>query len=109
MLFLLALVLALIFLPWPWNFAVIVIVAACEAAVAFFGIRYSRRRRARVGVETMIGETGVVLTPLAPDGQVKIDGEIWQAHSDGDAPVGATVRVRGVHGLTLDVERARTT
>ena len=109
MLLILALVLALIFLPWPWSFAVILVAAACEAAVAFFGIRYSRRRRARVGVETMIGETGVVVTPLAPDGQVKIDGEIWRAHSDSGAPVGTTVRVRKVDGLTLDVERARTT
>jgi membrane protein implicated in regulation of membrane protease activity len=109
MLFLLALVLALIFLPWPWNFAVIVIVAACESAVAFFGIRYSRRHRARVGVEMMIGETGVVVTPLAPDGQVKIDGEIWQAHSDSATPIGATVRVKAIDGLTLDVERATAT
>jgi membrane-bound serine protease (ClpP class) len=104
MLLILALILALIFLSWPWNLAVIMIAAACEASVAVLGIRYSRRRRTRVGVETLIGTTAFVITPLGPDGQVKVNGEIWQAHSERKARVGETVLIRAVDGLTLEVE-----
>jgi len=104
MLLILALVLALIFLPWPANFAVIMIAAVCEASIAVFGIRYTRRRRARVGVETMVGKTATVLMQLAPDGQVKVNGEVWKAHSERGAQVGETVRISAVHGLTLEVE-----
>ena len=104
MLLILVLILALIFLPWPWNLAVILIAGACEVSVAVLGIRYTRRRRARVGVETLVGTTASVITPLAPDGQVRVNGEIWQAHSQREAPVGATVFVRAVNGLTLEVE-----
>jgi membrane-bound serine protease (ClpP class) len=105
MLLILALILALIFLPWPLNFAVILIAGVCEASIAVFGIRYSRRRRARVGVETLIGKTAVAITPLDPDGQVKVNGEIWQAHSEREARVGEMVVIEAVNGLTLEVER----
>lgn len=104
MLLILALVLALIFVPWPWNFAVIMIAAACEASIVVLGIRYSRLRRTRVGVETLIGTTAFVISPLGPTGQVKVNGEIWQAHSEREAPVGETVLIRAVNGLTLEVE-----
>jgi len=78
MLVILALVLMLIFLPW--------------------------RRRARVGVETLIGTSAMVITPLVPDGQVKVNGEIWQAHSQREVRVGEAVLIRAVNGLTLEVE-----
>jgi membrane-bound serine protease (ClpP class) len=62
------------------------------------------RRRARVGVETLIGTSAMVITPLVPDGQVKVNGEIWQAHSQREVRVGEAVLIRAVNGLTLEVE-----
>jgi membrane protein implicated in regulation of membrane protease activity len=100
------LILALLFLPWPWNLVVIAAAAAFEVALATFGIRYTRRRRAQVGVQTLVGETGEVITTLAPFGQVKVDGVIWRARAEGGAGVGETVRINRVEGLTLEVERA---
>jgi len=55
----------------------------------------------------MIGTLAEAITPLAPDGQVKVDGEIWQAHSADGAGAGDHVRITGVKGLTLQVEKAR--
>jgi membrane-bound serine protease (ClpP class) len=103
----LALVLGLIYLAWPWNAAVVVLAAACEVGEAVVGIRYTRRRRAAVGVETLIGASAAVISPLAPDGQVKVNGEIWQAHAEGEARVGEHVRITAVNGLTLEVEPMR--
>jgi membrane-bound serine protease (ClpP class) len=104
MVLILTLILALVFLPWPANAAAIVIAAAWEVSGAMLSIRYSRRGRAQVGVETLVGTTASVITPLLPDGQVRVNGEIWQAHSEHGAPVGETVLIRAVNGLTLEVE-----
>ena len=108
MLLILALILALIFLPFPWSLAVIALAAAMELGLWFFGIRYRRRRRAQVGVQTMIGTVGEAIGALDPEGQVKVDGEIWKAHGPADIRAGDNVRVTGVNGLTLEVEKAET-
>jgi membrane-bound serine protease (ClpP class) len=106
MLLILALILALIFLPWPWNLAVIAAAACFEVLLAVFGVRYTRRPRVRVGIETLVGATAEAITALDPDGQVKVNGEIWEAHSDPGVQAGASVRITGVRGLTLHVEPA---
>jgi membrane-bound serine protease (ClpP class) len=103
---LLALVLALVFMPWPWSLAVIAVAASCEIAIMVFGIRYTRRRRSTVGVDSLVGASAEVVTTLAPTGQVTLDGEIWRAHAEAGAQVGDTVRIRSVEGLTLEVEPA---
>ena len=100
------LILALLFLSWPWNLVVIGAAACFEAALATYGIRYTRRRRAQVGVQTMIGASAEVITTLAPRGQVRVGGVIWEAHAADGARVGETVRITSVEGLTLEVERA---
>jgi membrane-bound serine protease (ClpP class) len=101
-----ALLLALLLLPSPWGLIVIALAVVCEVSLAVFGIRYSRRRRAQVGAQTLIGDTADVITALAPTGQVMHGGEIWAAHSAQGARVGELVRITGVAGLTLEVERA---
>jgi membrane-bound serine protease (ClpP class) len=101
-----ALILALLFLPTPWNLVVIAVAAGLETAFWVLGIRYSRRRRAQVGVQTMVGRVGEALTALAPAGQVKVDGEIWEARAPAGAKAGQTVRITRIDGLTLEVEPA---
>jgi membrane-bound serine protease (ClpP class) len=100
-----ALIVALLFLPFPWDVVVIGLAAVCEAAFWTLGIRYSRRRRVEVGVQTMVGRLGEATTPLAPAGQVKVDGELWEARAKGLVEAGETVRISSVDGLTLEVER----
>ena len=61
-------------------------------------------RRDAVGVEALIDRVGVVTTDLWPEGQVKVDGELWQARCDGGANLGTRVVVTGIERLTLTVE-----
>jgi membrane-bound serine protease (ClpP class) len=103
-LLILALILALLLLSWPWNLVVVSLVGVCEVAVVWLAIRYTKRRRAQVGIETMIGTTAYVITALTPDGQVRVNGETWLARSEHAASVGKTVRITGVEGLILEVE-----
>jgi membrane-bound serine protease (ClpP class) len=62
------------------------------------------RNKAITGEQGMINAVGVTPTELAPEGQVFIRGEFWDAQSAQPIPSGARVRVRSVQGLKLTVE-----
>lgn len=80
---------------------------AISFGLAWIALR-ARRGKVLTGPQAMLGAIAVVQTPLAPDGQVEIRGELWKASLRGQAslPVGASVLVRGVEDLTLIVEPA---
>lgn len=99
-----AFLLAIFVLPSPWGVVLVAVAGLVEIAETAFWFRFSRRRRARVGVETMIGSTAVVAEPCRPVGQVRLEGELWQARCEAGADRGDRVRVVGRHRLTLVVE-----
>ena len=104
MLTIVAIVLALTVIPQPWGWVAVVCAAAIDVVETTFFVRWSKRRRAAVGAETLIGRTAVVVRTLSPRGQVRIDGEIWEARASDDALPGAEVVVTGIDGLVLAVE-----
>ncbi len=103
MLTVIAILLALFVLPSPWNVIVILGAVAIDTTEVMWFRSWSRKRRATVGVETLVGRRAVVVRSLAPSGQVKLDGEVWAARSATLLEPGATVVVERVDGLTLDV------
>ncbi len=92
------------FLQISW--AVIVPVIALTAAVSLFlvgmGVR-AMRGRPETGSEGMVGAIGVAKTPLTPQGQLAIHGELWEAISDQPLQPGDQARVIRVDGLKLYV------
>lgn len=102
--FLFLALLLFIFLPSPWN----VIGGLASSALGIFEVAYwhrrVRRKNVQTGVENLIGATGEVIDPLAPSGQVRVLGELWEARSSSELPRGAHVRVVALHGLALEVE-----
>ena len=68
------------------------------------GVRALARRPA-LGAAGLVGQTAVALEPLAPGGQVAVQGETWRAVADGFVPAGARVTVVAVDGLTLRVRK----
>ena len=105
MLLLIALVLAIFVLPQPWGLVAIVVAGVIDLLEVGFGLWYAKRRRPAVGVEAMIGKTGVAASNLWPEGQIRVGGEIWQARCERGCDLGAKVVIRSVEGLTLVVER----
>jgi membrane protein implicated in regulation of membrane protease activity len=103
-LFLIALVLAIFLLPSPWGFVVVAVAIVIDVVEISVGLWYSKRRRATVGTDTLVGMTGVAIGDLFPEGQVKVNGEIWRARCEAGCDADATVVVRAVAGLTLEVE-----
>jgi membrane-bound serine protease (ClpP class) len=107
MLTIIAVVLALTVLPSPWGVVAIVVAAAIDVGETVFFVRWSKRRRATVGAETLVGRRAVVVRPLTPRGQVKLDGEVWEARSSVEVLPGAEVVVTALDGLVLEVEPAK--
>lgn len=106
MLFLIGVLLAVFVLPSPWGLVAVVVGGVLEIAETGAFIWWSQRRRTTVGVETLVGRHGVVLSDLWPEGQVKVDGEIWRARCDGGCDAGTQIVIRAVDGLTLVVDPA---
>lgn len=94
------------------SLSVILPVVIGLSAILFGLVRLgiaAQRRRPTTGDAGMVGESGRVLTAIAPDrpGRVATHGEIWTAKSAEAIPEGDEVFVTGVEGLTLHVARSR--
>jgi membrane-bound ClpP family serine protease len=65
------------------------------------------RKEPMAGFTTMVGSRGKVVSPLAPDGLIKIRDELWEATSAGSRiGTGEEVIVVGQAGLKLVVRKA---
>ncbi len=64
----------------------------------------ARKGKVLTGITGMIGEVGIASTALAPEGQVLVRGEYWNAVSDAAISPGTRVRVKAVESLKLRVE-----
>jgi membrane protein implicated in regulation of membrane protease activity len=80
------------------DYVVIAVGLTIELAESAFWFRWSQRRRAAVGVETLVGRT----IEVDADGWARIDGERWAVRG---ARPGERAHVVAVEGLTLVVER----
>lgn len=87
---------------------VLPLAGAMAGIMSLIVVLVSRAQSAPVvtGVEGMVGETGRALSALAPSGQVFVHGETWEARAGAPVAAGEAVRVRGVAGLVLLVEKA---
>ncbi len=92
------------------SWFVIVPAVASTAGLVIVGLSFGMRalyRKPTTGVSGMVGEIAVARTPLAPEGQVLVLGELWRAIAqNGPVAVGEKVEVVGVNGLTLTVVKA---
>ena len=102
-----AILLAIYVLPSPWGVVVVIVAGIVEALETAFWFWLSKRRKVQMGAETLIGAHGLVTSPLRPEGMVRVQGELWQARSEGGADPGDEVRVVARDGLVLAVERER--
>ncbi len=82
---------------------------AIFAVLDFWFVTHILKKQALVGLPTMVGCKGKVVSPLAPDGLVNIRSELWGAEStEGDIKKGEPVTVIGHDGLKLIVRRVAT-
>jgi membrane-bound ClpP family serine protease len=86
--------------------ATVFVIAAIVAWMFYAGIK-AQYRRVKTGEEALIGARGIATADLKPKGEVRVNGEFWQATAkDGEIPVGQTVEVIGLDGMFLVVKPA---
>jgi membrane-bound serine protease (ClpP class) len=87
----------------PW---VAFAVSAGFGGITVFLVRLAvraRRRKVLIGADAMVGCRAVAMEPLAPEGHVLVEGEIWRAVSQDPAPTGASLRVVSHEQMLLHV------
>jgi membrane-bound serine protease (ClpP class) len=90
------------------SLSVIIPMVAVTAAFFIFAIWLALRAQSRkvaTGVEGMVGELGTASTDIAAGGTVHIHGEYWNAQSEKPITKGDRIRVVGIEGLVLKVEK----
>ena len=93
------------FLQLSWSMIVPVVAFAAIATVFIVGMAVrAMHRQPMTGSEGMVGSIGVVKTALAPQGQLAIHGELWEAVSERTLQPGDQAEVTRVEGLTLYVK-----
>ena len=103
--------------PWtgmgvrPSTALAVTIPFAVIAIVLMRAVLRSRAWKQAAGSEELVGEEGEVTEPVGASpavGMVRVHGELWRAAASNGAniPKGARVRVKRIHGLTLEVEPA---
>jgi membrane-bound serine protease (ClpP class) len=80
--------------------AVISLFFASVAALAF----RAQIRKPQTGVEILVGQVGEVRRDIAPEGQVFVSGELWNADADEPIASGRKVQVVSVRNLKLKVK-----
>lgn len=85
-----------------WGLILLLVAFGVYQVITYRIGRRALIRKPLVSPEAMVGCYGKAITPLVPDGYVKINGELWRASSVGPhAEKGDEVVVREVNGLTL--------
>ena len=90
-----------------------VLIALMAALAAYSVITYrmgsrALRRKPVVGLPDMVGAKGKTVSDLAPEGVVRIKGELWDAKAEGRRiNAGTKVIVVGQEGLKLIVSREK--
>jgi membrane-bound serine protease (ClpP class) len=77
-----------------------------EVVEITWGLRLARRWRPQTGAEAMIGLEAEVVRACRPTGQVRLNGELWEATCAAGVDAGGTVIVKRLNGLTLVVDPA---
>lgn len=102
---------ALYHMPKGWYVSfrigsIVVAVALCIFfAYAIAASLKARKAKPKVGEEELVGTEGIALSSIAPKGQIKIRGEIWQAESEEEIKEGEKVVIIDKKGLILKVRK----
>lgn len=93
-------------IPLPGLIALMVAWGAYSIATYRIGSR-ALKKKPVIALPNMVGSQGVVVSPLAPEGLVRIRGELWIAKSDSsEMEPGVEVIVVGQNSLKLVVRES---
>ena len=84
--------------------ATLIIVALIVSVIFYIGVK-AQFNRIKTGKEALIGAKGIATSDLKPKGEVRVQGEFWEATAKDDAiATGQPVEVVGMEGMFLVVK-----
>jgi len=84
---------------------VIAVTSLVIAALLGYAAAKAQLAKVKTGTEALIGATGVAVTDLKPKGEIRINGEFWEAISKTTSITsGQTVEVVDLEGMALIVK-----
>ena len=104
MILLIGIGLAIFVMPDGWGIPVVIVAGILEFFETVGTWRWSRRGKAKVGPETLIGASGRAITDCRPEGLVRVLAEDWRAQCEAGVSAGHPIRVVGRDQLRLLVE-----
>ena len=108
MLLVLAIAVAILWLPTGWGIALVAAAAVFELAETGFWFWLSRRRKAVTGAEALPARAASSSLACRPEGQVRVDGELWRARCEEGADPGDEIVVERLDPELLLVVREAT-
>ena len=87
---------------------IILAVSLTTAAFFIFAVGMALRaqqKKVTTGKEGIIGEIGLAVTDIEPEGRVKIHGEYWNAQSNESIKQNEKIKVIDVDGLKLIIKK----
>jgi membrane-bound serine protease (ClpP class) len=91
------------------SMEIIILVMILTAGFFLFAITFAikaQRKKPVTGAEGIVGETGIAISDLKPEGEVKVHGEYWKSESqDGEIKKGEKILVAQISNLKLIVKR----
>jgi len=85
-----------------------VVIISIRTVSLYRGVRARVLVKIRTGPEVLVGSIGTAATDLKPKGEVRVNGEFWQATAkEGWIEKNREVEVVGVDGLVLTVETVK--
>lgn len=104
------LALSLLKIAVPFEYLAAAFGGIAVLSLALFKLLAPTGTRPVLGMEALVGASGEAFTELAPDGLVRIGGELWRARSTGGfLQRGEEVVVTRTDGLRLFIERRQQT
>ena len=88
----------------PW---IAIAISAAFGTITVVLVRLAvraRRRKSLIGIDALVGSRATAMEPIAPQGHVLVEGEIWMAVATQSIPAGTALVVTGRDQMVLRVE-----
>jgi membrane-bound serine protease (ClpP class) len=86
------------------------IISTVASTALFFGLAIrkafqARRAKPKLGVESLMGASGITQTEISPEGMVFLNGELWTAQSEYPIAKQEEILVTGIQGNKLIIKK----
>jgi membrane-bound serine protease (ClpP class) len=84
-----------------WGLILLMVALGAYAYITYRLSQKALDKKPMISPEAIVGSKCKATTPLAPEGYIRVSGELWRASSSSNVNAGEEVIVVGIEGMTL--------